>query len=239
MKKPLVLLVALALPLLWACDDGRIYSSSTTSREGLVVVLTGTIEGLDNWPSKYTIALAGFDEETAEIGEYSALTKAVSAADDGSLSVTLSGVTEDIRIVELCLLDRLRRRVVTFATLDMSETADTMYFDVGDQDVSMLNAIQQSVFNTTCSNCHGASTSAAAGLDLTEGNSYASLVSRTSYKDSTMLRVDPYSSESSVLYLVLTSDLTSSWLYDHSSEVTESTLLTLIGDWIDTGAPQD
>ena len=239
MRSKLILLLFAVVALLSACDDGRIYSTTTSTREGLVVVLTGSIEGMDNWPSKYTIALAGFDEETASVGEYAEITKAIIADDDGTLNITLNGISSDVQLIELCLLDRLRRRVATFASIEADTYADTLYFEVGHQDVSMINTIQQTIFSTTCANCHGASTSAAAGLYLTEGLSYSSLVGQESTKEEGLLIVDPYSSESSVLYQVLTTDLSSSWLYNHSSEVTTSALLTLVADWIDNGAPED
>lgn len=239
MRSKLISLLLAAVALLSACDDGDIYTDTTTTREGLVVVLTGSIEGMDNWPTKYTIALAGFEEETASVGEYANITKAILPDDDGNLNVTLNGISSDVQLIELCLLDRLRRRVATFASVDANRYVDTIYFEVGHQDVSMINTIQQTIFSTTCANCHGASTSAAAGLYLTEGQSYAALVGVESTKEDGLLIVDPYSSESSVLYQALTTDVSSSWLYNHSSEVTTSALLTLVADWIDNGAPED
>ena len=48
--------------------------------------------------------------------------------------------------IELCVINRIRERVVTFARVDCSETAeDTIRMDVGEQQVGMFQAVQQQV----------------------------------------------------------------------------------------------
>ena len=231
-----VLLLPALLLLVAACDDGRIYESTAAGREGVVVKLTGVLSGTQNWPSKYHLSLAGFDDESA----YAVIAKELpEPADDGTVTMVLSGVTDDVTSIRLCALDQLRRLAVTFSEHVVTEsTADTIYMNVGALDVSMFGAIQQSVFNTTCVTCHQSlgSGQAAAGLYLSEGKSYAALVDQPSTKVEGKSLVEPGNAAESVLHMALATDTTSTWRYNHSSLVVSEQLLALIDNWISNGA---
>lgn len=234
MGRRLIFAVSLLL-LLASCDDGKIYDDYVMQQEdGIVVKLTGNISGISGWGSGYNIAVAGFGD-----GEYAVISKnvtTVAGEDDDEVELIMSGVTSQVKTVELCAIDRLRKRVVTFKSIACDFTADTLVFEVGDVDAGMFNAIQQSVFNVTCANCHGASNYAAAGLYLTEGKSYDALVNRGSRLLEGETLVVPGDGETSVLYKTLSSDVSSTWGYDHSVEVLSATTLDLIKGWIDNGA---
>ena len=173
-----------------ACDDGRIYPETAATAEGKTVVLEGVLNGLDNWASNYRVSIAGFEDAN---DDYASVSKVITTSDikDGKVSIELSGLKSDIKLVRLCILDRLRKHIVTFNEVDVSNATETVRMDVGTVNISMFNAIQQNYFNTTCANCHGASNRAAAGLYLTEGKSYQALVDADSRKVEGKKLVEP------------------------------------------------
>ena len=230
-----------ALMLCTACDDGRIYEQTYTATEGKTVVLTGTLQGLDAWADGYSVSIAGFDG----VDDYAFISKVLMPRQDGSLHIadTLSGIPADVRNVQLCVINRLRQHVVTFSEVDVTgySTRDTIRMDVGTINVGMFQAIQQSYFNTTCANCHGATGRAAAGLFLTEGQSYDALVGAASHKVEGQLLVKAGQPDSSILYQALTTDLTKDWREYHRdlvSEQVELKILPIIRAWIQGGAEQ-
>ena len=206
-------LIGVSLLSLCACDDGRIYPETNTSADGKTVVLEGVLEGFDSWSSNYRVSIAGFEQAD---DEYASVSKVITASDiqDGKALVELSGIKDNVTLVRLCVLDRLRRHIVGFKEVDISDATEPVKMDVGTIDISMFNAIQQSFFNTTCANCHGASNRAAAGLFLTEG---------------------------SVLHMVLNQQTVEGISMAHRdlvSEKNEETLLPLIDSWINNGAKE-
>ena len=229
------LLILAVTALLTACDDGRIYPDSiATDSGGVSVRLTADLTGADTWSGGYRIALAGF----AGTDTYAAIVKNIDVDDDGHVDVTLSGIGSDVTSVELCVLDGLRRRMATLAALDVSDAASqtSLSRDAGQIDAGMFAIIQRDVFSTTCANCHGASNHAAAGLYLTEGQSYGSLVGVESTVVSGGMRVSPGDAAQSVLYNALATGMSSSWRYDHSVEIPSDATLGMIKSWIDGGA---
>lgn len=234
-------LLAVAAFVLGACDDGRIYPETKTLTQGRTVLLEGTLEGLDSWPGDYRISIAGF--EGAD-DDYADLSKVISSSDltDGKVSVELSGIKENITLVRLCVLDRLRRHIVTFKEVDVSKADERVTMDVGTLNIGMLNVIQTSFFNTTCANCHGASNRAAAGLYLTEGRSYGALVDVDSKNVEGRKLVAPGASSNSVLHMVLNQQSVEGIAMDHRdlvSEKNQTTILPLIDSWINNGAKEN
>lgn len=230
-------LTALTAIALTACDDGRIYEKTISYKEGRIVKLTGTLTGLANWPDDYSIALAGFDGTD----EYAVISKAISKNADGQVSIVLSGINDEVNTVRLCVLDRLRRQVMSFRDIELEQTRDTVYMDAGTIDVSMLNAIQQAYFNTTCANCHGASNRAAAGLYLTQGRSYGALVDQPSARVPDIKMVEPGSAANSLLHIILHQEQVEGITMTHRdlvSEQNEQNILPLIDSWINNGAKE-
>ena len=90
-----------------SCDDGRLYADRLIiPEEGRVVKLTATLEGLDTWSDGYSIVLAGFEDGS----DYTVIAKSVQAADDGTVDITMSGVAEEVTTLEVCAINRIRKR---------------------------------------------------------------------------------------------------------------------------------
>lgn len=228
----------LALTTLTACDDGQIPEKQAEFLEGRVVKFNGKLTGLTNWANGYSVAIAGFDGND----EYAIISKAIPDHTDGDITIVLSNINNQVTEVQLCVLDRLRRHVLTFDKIEMQQTNDTVYMNVGERNVGMFNAIQQNYLNTTCANCHGASNRAAAGLYLTEGRSYAAMVGVPSVKIDTLKIVEPGNAEKSLLHIILHQDNVEGISMTHRdlvSEKNEQSILPLIDKWIDNGAKKD
>ena len=166
----LIALVAIGLS---SCDDGRIYKEVVFTSEGRVAKVEGNVTGLGSWAAGYTVAIAGFTEGD----DYATVSRAIMPDESGKVSMALENIPDEVTSVQLCVLDRLRRHVLTLQEAEVEGVRDTIRINIaGTMNVGMYNAIQQSYFNTTCINCHGASNFTAAGLNLTEGKSYAALV---------------------------------------------------------------
>ena len=219
-----------------ACDDGPVDEAATFSQEGRNVKLTANVTGLDTWPPSFYVALAAFNDES----DYAITSRRITEG-DGTISTSLSGIGDEATRVELCVLNTLRQRVATFATLEgeaLHSAADTIPFEAGTLSISMLAAVQGNVFNTTCIGCHGSNGGAAAGLFLTEGKSHAALISQASKKVEDGTLTIPGNAAQSVLYQVLTTDLSKGWHYDHTTEVTDTRRQKLILEWINAGAKE-
>lgn len=228
------ILTALILGLA-SCDEGRIYNDATLqSEEGGTARFSGTVTGTDTWSQGYTLALAGFEDGN----DYALISKNIdSSVCDGQYDVTLSGIPQEVNTIELCAIDRLRRRIATFLCADYNPQVETLQISTDVLDISMSSAIQLEIFNTTCAQCHGGNGHAAAGLDLLAGNSFGNLISVPSRKIPGMDRVAPGQSTESELFLILNTDLSADWNYDHSVEVVDTEKLDLIRNWIDNLSP--
>lgn len=233
-------LLGLTILAATSCDDGKIYPETATLSEGKTVVLEGTLIGLEGWPGAYRVSIAGF--EGAD-DDYADVSKVISSSDivNGNVSVELSGIKDNITLVRLCILDRLRKHIVSFKEVDISKATETIKMEVGTVDVSMFNAIQLSYFSTTCANCHGASNRIAAGLNLTEGKSYSALVDIDSKKVEGKKLVEINNANNSVLHMVLNQESVDGIGMNHRdlvSEKNELTILPLIDSWINNGASE-
>ena len=216
-----------------SCDDGRLYADRLIiPEEGRVVKLTATLEGLDTWSDGYSIVLAGFEDGS----DYTVIAKSVQAADDGTVDITMSGVAEEVTTLEVCAINRIRKRVATYYELDCSTLGDdTIRIDAGRLDVGMFATIQQDIFDRTCTGCHGEGR----WLDLSAGTSYQTLVGQPSTVFEGRTRVLPGSATESVLYTILTTSESADLGTDHQTQFTLSEeQFALIGDWIDDGAKE-
>lgn len=243
MKKYFYILISACLFIsLSACDDGRLYEEEIPmSTEGRTVNLKARLTGIKTWPqSSFYVAIAGFNNES----DYALISKTVPApsVEGGEVTITLSGIKEEVTSVELCVISRLRQRVLSYYTISSAElaTGNEINVDAGTLNVGMFPTIQERVFNTTCVNCHGAATSAAAGLYLTEGRSHAAMVGVPSKKIEGLNIVEPGKASESVLYQALATDISieKSWRYNHTAEVVNDDMLALIRTWINQGAEE-
>jgi hypothetical protein len=216
-----------------SCDEGKIYDEvSATPEEGLTLMFSGAVTGTESWPEGYTVSVAGFGDT-----EYALISKpVVSAADGGVVEVTLSGISDEVKTVELCVLNRLRRKMVTFAsTAAVAGSDGVVNLTTGAVDATMYGVIQKYVFDASCVQCHGGSSYSAAGLNLTDGKSHAMLVGVASKKVPSLKRVSAGDGANSVLWQVVGTDLTSDWAYHHN-EILTSPTADMIKSWIDSGA---
>lgn len=216
-----------------SCDDGRIAEKVSVPENGMTVRMTGVVRDGDSWHERYDLAVAGFGDDS----DYAVVSKVIDISEgEVPVDVSLTGIDGSVSRVELCVLNRLRKRIATFKSVELNTAQESVEIDFGTIDVGMLTTIQNVLFSTTCANCHGATGRAAGSLFLTEGMSRESLVGVPSVKVEGMNRVEPGNAGQSVLYQALTSDISSMWHYNHSSEVTSNDIKTLIADWIDNGA---
>ena len=149
----------------------------------------------------------------------------------------MSGIGSEVTSVELCVVNRLRERVVSFVSRDCAAgVGDTIMVDAGEVNVGMFNAIQRQVFDQSCTACHGLATSDAAGLNLLEGKSYDALLNIPSTVSDGKMRVEAGNAQGSTLYLILGTSLSAGWGVDHSQMLTSAELVSLVEDWIDNGA---
>ena len=206
------LLTAASLTLA-SCDDGRIYPSdgSETGGSGRSVVMKGEVTGCgDFYGTDYSVVLAAF----CEGNRFASVTKTVS---DGSEDVTLTNISGDAASVELCVINRLRERIFTLATLPLtSGQTGEITFEIGKADASPFNVIETGVFATTCSQCHGATGHAAAGLDLLPEQAYAMLVGVSSTVIPDEMRVAPGDASASTLWQALPTDISDASAFSHS-----------------------
>lgn len=236
------LVLCLAVLGFSSCDEGRIEAKKVVaSSNGRILKLTANVSGVDNWPTGvgYSVALAGFSDES----DYAVVSRTfpIGLGDNADVSLTLSGITDEVTSLRFCIINRLRQCVTTFVELKSDEFAtesDTIRMDGGTVDVSMYGTIQGQVFDDKCISCHGSTGSAARGLFLTEGLSHSALVNQYSKVNPEMLLVSPEDAENSFLYHVLTDGTATSMNHVDLFSEDEQLLLTLVERWIDNGAEE-
>ncbi len=220
---------------LTACDDGLIpREEHAATAGGLTAKLTGRVTGADSWPEYYQLVLAAFTD-----GEYAATQVLVSPDADGNVSLTLTNIGSEVETVELCVTNRLRKRILTYLSVDAaSASGDTIYLDARQVDAGMYPAIQENIFDKSCVQCHGGSTIPAAELCLTTEESHDALVGRPSTQVDGGIRVIPGDAERSVLHKVINPGGVVGVDFSHENMVTSSAYLRLIDEWIEAGAKE-
>ena len=215
------------------CDEGDIQEPATeTKTSGKVARLTAAVSGIDSWSSQYSVVLAAF----AEGSDYAVVQKRLTEGDNGNVETTLNITSDDVATIELCVTNRLRQRIVSFASVPVSQLqGDSLHLAPGRVDVSMFQTIQDMVFTTTCARCHGLGNAPAAGLTLAQGQSYAALVNHEASKQERGVRVVPGDTEASLLHKVIHGD-PAAVSFDHSNMIKEPTTIALIDNWINAGA---
>ena len=223
--KKLLIIIILALS---ACDDGDIIEDLKVENTGRTVTVVTSVSGIENWSSGYNVVVAGFGDN-----KYADISKNIPVGAD---TIVLRGIGSSVKTIEICVINRLRERVATFYKSDISaDNSDEIVLEAGAIRADMFNVIQNAIFTPTCAACHGRGKSAAAGLYLTEGNSYDALVNVASAKATNgSLRVVPGDAENSFMYKVVTG--TDGVLsFDHSNMITEEKYVKLIENWITKG----
>lgn len=240
--KTFITIIAVCMAFaLQSCDDGLIQEvqQHTPVSSGYTAVVTGTFKGQTSWPSRYSIVVAGFNENS----DYAIIQKTLAAKnkDDKEIRMVLSNISDTTRTLEIAVVNSLRKRLVTlysYAIPTNQDAKDTIRLDVGEMDISMFETINSNVFQgMNCSRCHSSST-AAAHLDLTKDNAYMSIVNGQSSKNPDFMRIKPDDADSSYLYRVITTG-TPEVGYNHPALFVDdkhAAFVSIIKNWIDNGA---
>ena len=223
-----------------ACDSGDIVEQEySTAERGRTVKLTATLSGVDTWESRYSVSLAGFT--TGD--NYAQVVRSLpnTTADGTRVELVLSNIDEAVNTVELAITNRLRERIITLASVnleDYADTGDTIRMELGHVDVSRFGALQMGLFNVACIQCHGGNGRSAAGLNLTGGQALANLVDVPSTRREGMMRVVGGDAEGSLMRQILNEGGEDILGYNHtevlSSQFKENLteVRQLIDDWI-------
>jgi hypothetical protein len=104
-----------------------------------------------------------------------------------------------------------------------------------------FSQVQSQIFTASCafSGCHGGS-SPAQGMNLTAGSAYANIVNVPSNEQPTLDRIEPNDPAASYMYLKVTGDpsIVGSQMPLDGQPLSQS-LIDLLRDWIERGAPND
>lgn len=215
---PLLLLGVAAL--LGSCDSGDITETHyTVDSKGYNVKLTATLHGLASLPAGYTLTLAGFQEGD----NFAVMQRAIpSGTEDSPVSLTLSNISSNVSTVEVAVTNSLRERILSLATVKLGDyegQTDTIRLDLGTLDASATGCLQRGMLDKACIQCHGANGRKAAGLDLTEGNTYADLVNVASSTRPGELRVEGGNPDGSLLWHILNDGGENLLHYNHTEVI--------------------
>lgn len=227
-----------ALPLaLWAllgaggCDEGKIYpDDERAAGEGVVVRMKGHISGASAYGTGYSLVLAIFSEGS----DFAEISKNVG---DGDIDVELTDVLSGECHAELCVINTLRKRVLSLAETPpiKADAGETVIFEIGDVEASPFDVINEKIFATTCLQCHGGTGHSAARLELTREMAYSMLVGVPSAIETGMMRVAPGMPGESTLWEAVATDVSSDWNFNHSN-LLEPEKSGFITSWIEKGA---
>jgi len=126
-----------------ACDSGDIVEQEySTAERGRTVKLTATLSGVDTWESRYSVSLAGFT--TGD--NYAQVVRSLpnTTADGTRVELVLSNIDEAVNTIELAITNRLRERIITLASVnleDYADTGDTIRMELGHVDVSRMRVV--------------------------------------------------------------------------------------------------
>ena len=244
------LIVSVALSFcLMSCDDGDISESSNiVYKEGYIVKMTGALKNISSWDSiggGYHLVVAGFGVNDS----FPTIAKNVPVTENVQ-NFVMSGIEGSLSTVELCVVNSINKRVVSYDTIFRAngnegfDARDTIYYDADGVDAGVYNGIQTALFSGKgkCYQCHGHSERGpAAGLLLTQGDSYSDLVGVAAQTVEGSYRVIKSDGANSILYRVMTESGSGlPWHYDHVSNVDgiNAATQTLIRRWIDSGAKE-
>jgi hypothetical protein len=189
----------------------------------------------DAWPQEYMLIFGAFGGED---GKTLIKSKGISKPDDmrSAVSVTLNGLNEQTKAVSIAVVNKGREPIYEFYSFQVDGPDKEFTLPVKEIDLARFDRVQRQVFDAYCIRCHGAGTSAAAGLNLTEAYSRKALVGQLSAlsEDGTLL-VSPAQPSRSFLPEILNEDILQ---YNHTDVLPEAELIDLIEAWIKGGASE-
>lgn len=222
---------------LTSCDDGDIYPQSGTSLGNRNFTIKTSFEELDAWPSEYTLALAAYDSKDNPTPLVKTTITRPSSSEEEKIIYLANVPTQASRLSVSLMKGSVKQ--YDYYTADISKGESDITLTVAPIHLAALSHIQQLVFDNNCSQCHGANGEATAGLDLTEGKSYASLVNHPAVcVDDGSIRVLPNDAGKSILYKMLTDNEVepNQTGLNHTDMLDEADLITFVASWINHGA---
>lgn len=243
-KKWETFLISAISLLLTGCDSGNIDDEDILiQNSGKTVKVTATIRGIGQLSDTYTVAVAAFSDDK----KYATTQRAIpeNTADGQHISVTLDNLSSEISTVELALTNKLRKRILTLASIDINDFesgGDTIRMDLGSLSVDMFGCIQKGIFNVSCIQCHGANGRSAGNLNLTDGNPPTNLVdvdAQSSVAGQGYKRIVSGNPEESLMFKILNPGGENILHYNHTEVLSSqfknnlAEVKTLLRDWIE------
>ncbi|MFV0469732.1 MAG: hypothetical protein ACK5MK_12490 [Dysgonomonas sp.] len=231
-------LIGVALSFfLWACDSGDIYPKDENYEKVYVSVSASFyFEGLNAFPEEYKILFVTYaNSSDTEPLTYKEISKPNA---DGIISVSFPDIPEGTHGVGLWLVEKTgNKKMLSFYDNDF-ETTPTANVVLPSRNINLLTyaRLQKQLFSQ-CIACHGGGASAAAGLYLTEGQSYSHLVNVVAKNNSSKVRVLPGSASGSFLMDVLNGFALTNIHSSLSSLKDEDVVLAK--EWIEAGAKNE
>lgn len=222
--------------LLTGCDEGKIYPEETTTHT-MFARLDVTLKGKEAWPQKDLIVLAAFSDDNSLPVATTVIPEPTASSNTASVSLGLTG-SEKMLAVSIVTKGTTRQVLYNFYTYPITEFSEEITLPVKEIDLASFDRVQKLIFDANCVACHGGSTTAAAGLYLTEGKSYDAIVERAaSLSGEGKMIVCPEKPDESFIMDILQSDIVR---YNHS-DIFASTpeFITLMKTWITEGAPRE
>lgn len=223
----------LAVLLITACDEGKIYPEEDVADLGRTATVSVTFKGNGAWPKKnyLSVIALGSNSETPTLTKR--IPKPINAGK--KVSITLNNLKEDTREICIAVISNGLNIIYKYYTYEVSNnTNDNIEIELDELDLASYGRIQEQVFNTNCTTCHGGSTQIAGKLNLTPEKSYAALVNiEAPLSPDKQKYVDPGKPDESYLLEILENN-------DYHKDMFNSTgkqeVLSLIETWIQEGA---
>ncbi len=221
---------------IFSCDSGDIYPEENQNFTNVELNASFTFSGLNAFPeSNYQIILGFFDDDATKPITSKVIQKPKNESSIAEINMTK--IPTNAKYIRLVLSNSKTGTTIYSFFEEAITEKPSENITIPTQSINLLqyNRIQHEVFSQ-CIQCHGGGERAAAGLYLTEGNSYANLYEIQAVR-STKLRVKPYDANSSFIMDILKErELTG----PHASIFTtlSSDDINLVEEWIKSGAEE-
>lgn len=222
--------------MMQSCDSGDIYPEEKTEDETNVdVTIKFKFSSINTFPNNYKVIFGSFKNDSP----YPISSKVLSKPTEGQeVSVSLNNLSADADYLALYLIQEFSNtQIYPFYKYSL-ENQPKEDFDIPLQNIDLapFGRIQHQVFSQ-CLQCHGGSGSAAAGLFLTEGNSYSHLVNVTAKNNAEKHLVTPNNAQNSFLMNILKGEALQNRHSSLSSLKDDD--ITLVEQWIENGAKNE